>query len=459
MSKIKKQYVCSECGGSHPQWQGQCPHCEVWNTMSENIVEKIQSGGRSRNWAGEAGVSVTSLARVPAGAGVGRIISGSSEFDRVLGGGIAVGGVTLLGGDPGIGKSTLLLQTLAGIGKTHKVLYVSGEESLQQVAGRANRLGLDPEPIHAIAEVQLEKILATMANNSPRVVVIDSIQTVYSETLSSAPGSVAQVRECAAQLTQMAKRQDISILLVGHVTKDGSLAGPRVLEHMVDAVLHFEGDPQSPYRLIRALKNRFGAVNELGAFEMTEMGLKSVDNPSSMFLSLDRKASLGSCVFILQEGPRPMLIEIQSLVDDSPLGNPRRLAVGVDGNRLAMLLAILHKHAGLSCADQDVFVNAVGGARAIETACDLPMCLSLISSLRNKAVPEDVACFGEVGLNGEVRPVQRSEDRVREAAKQGFKRIMLPWRNLPAKMPPGVDVRGVRDLSETFSLIKEWETS
>lgn len=457
----KSVYVCSNCGGTTPKWQGQCPHCNEWNTLVESSADSLETGSGHRydrgtaNWAGAAS-AVGPLSEVPPSKGGNRIATGNSEFDRVLGGGLTVGGVVLLGGDPGIGKSTLLLQTLAHVGASRKVLYTTGEESLEQVKDRATRLGVDASVVLAVAETQLERLLATLEQEKPAVAVVDSIQTIYSDALNSAPGSVAQVRECAAHLTRMAKQNGITILLVGHVTKEGNLAGPRVLEHMVDATLYFEGDPQSPYRLIRAFKNRFGAINEIGAFEMTEGGLLPVDNPSAMFLSLERKPANGSCVLVMQEGQRSMLIEIQALVDDTTANNPRRLAVGIDLNRLSMLLAVLHKHCGLSCSDQDVFVNAVGGAKAHETAGDLALCMALISSIRNKPLPPHIACFGEIGLTGEIRPVQRGEDRVKEAAKLGFKRIMLPERNLPKHPPKGVELAGVRTLSEAFNVLKGW---
>lgn len=457
----KSSYVCSNCGGTTPKWQGQCPHCNEWNTLIETTEDPGTGAGHrydrqaGGNWAGASTV-VGRLSEVPPSEGGNRILTGNTEFDRVLGGGLTVGGVVLLGGDPGIGKSTLLLQTMAHVGRERKVLYTTGEESLEQVKDRAIRLGVNASAVLAVAETQLERLLATLEQEKPAIAVIDSIQTIYSEALSSAPGSVSQVRECAAQLTRMAKRNNITILLVGHVTKDGSLAGPRVLEHMVDATLYFEGDPQSPYRLIRAFKNRFGAINEIGAFEMTETGLLPVDNPSAMFLSLDRQPAKGACVLVMQEGQRSMLVEIQALVDDAAGNNPRRLAVGIDPNRLLMLLAVLHKHCGLSCTDQDVFVNAVGGAKAHETAGDMALCMALISSIRDKPLPPHIACFGEIGLTGEIRPVQRGEDRVKEAAKLGFKRIMLPERNLPKHPPQGVELAGVRTLSEAFSVLKGW---
>lgn len=388
-----------------------------------------------------------------------RIPTGIGEFDRVLGGGVVVGGVVLVGGDPGIGKSTLLLQAASSIGgqEGKTVLYVTGEESLQQVASRARRLGLDPDRMEALAETQAEQIMQVIDEQRPSLVIIDSIQTLYTDRIESAPGTVSQVRESAALLTQQAKQLGVAIFFVGHVTKDGSIAGPRVLEHMVDAVLQFEGDPQSPYRLIRAIKNRFGAANEIGAFEMTGSGLISVDDPSALFLAQDRKPAKGACVCVLQEGPRPLLIEIQALMDDVAGNNPRRLAVGVDGNRVAMLLAVLHKHGRLDVGGYDVYVNAVGGIKAMEPAADLSILMALVSSLREKSLPADMCCFGEIGLTGEVRPVQRAEERFREAARLGFRRILLPKRNMPNNVPKNIEVVGVADLAEAVQQLSVWE--
>lgn len=376
--------------------------------------------------------------------------TGNSELDRVLGGGMVVGSVVLLGGDPGIGKSTLLTQAMADMGNQLKTLYVTGEESLNQIADRAVRLGLNTDNIHALAETDVETILATAEAEKPQVMVIDSIQTLQSLALTSAPGTVTQVRESASQIVRYAKTQGCAVFLVGHVTKSGELAGPRVLEHMVDAVLYFEGDPSSPFRLIRAMKNRFGPVNELGAFEMGEEGLIPVDNPSSLFLSADRDPATGSTVFVMQEGPRALLIEIQALVDDMSSPNPRRLAVGVDANRLAMLLGVINKHAHMKTGDLDVFVNAVGGIRATEPAADLPMCMAILSSLREKPWDAGLACFGEIGLTGELRPVQHAEDRIREATKLGFERILLPHRNIPKKRPAGVEIISAKTLLEAM---------
>ena len=409
MAKAKTIYNCTECGGQTPKWQGQCPHCEAWNTLVESVAE-VAASGNNRFSALTATGKVQRLAEVEA-AEVPRTPTGIMEFDRVLGGGLVQGAVVLIGGDPGIGKSTLLLQTLAHLSTHKKVLYVSGEESTQQIALRAKRLVLDAHGMHLLAEIQLEKIQAAIAHEKPDVVVIDSIQTVYSEQLTSAPGSVSQVRECAAQLTRVAKSSNVTMILVGHVTKEGALAGPRVLEHIVDTVLYFEGDTHSSFRLVRAFKNRFGAVNELGVFAMTEKGLREVSNPSALFLSQHGSQVAGSCVMVTQEGTRPLLVEIQALLDAAHSPSPRRLSLGLEQNRLAMLLAVLHRHAGIACFDQDVFINAVGGVKITEPGADLAVLLAIVSSLRNKPLPEKLVVFGEVGLAGEVRPVQRGQEQ------------------------------------------------
>jgi DNA repair protein RadA/Sms len=382
-----------------------------------------------------------------------RIATGIAEFDRALGGGLVPGGVVLIGGDPGIGKSTLLLQALAGLSEAHPVLYVSGEESGEQVALRARRLALNTRKLQLLAEINLEKILSTLQTEKPLVAVIDSIQTLWSDQLSSAPGSVAQVRECAAQLTRLAKTAGITVILVGHVTKEGALAGPRVLEHIVDTVLYFEGDTHSSFRLVRAFKNRYGAVNELGVFAMTDRGLKGVSNPSALFLSQHGQAVPGSCVMVTQEGTRPLLVEIQALVDQSH-GNPRRLTVGLEAQRLAMLLAVLHRHAGIVCFDQDVFVNAVGGVKIAEPAADLAVLLSIISSLKNKALPEKLVVFGEVGLAGEIRPAPRGQERLKEAAKLGFTRAMIPEANRPRQTIAGMEVIAVSRVEEAVEKLR-----
>lgn len=450
MAKIKSQYSCTECGAVSPKWQGQCPGCNAWNTLVETVAEK-PSGHRFESLAPTtrllklSDIDAREAARIP---------TGIAEFDRALGGGLVAGGVVLIGGDPGIGKSTLLLQALAYLAQAHKVLYVSGEESGEQVALRARRLGLDTGNLPLLAEINLERILATLQAEQPQVAVIDSIQTLWSDQLSSAPGSVAQVRECAAQLTRLAKQAGITVILVGHVTKEGALAGPRVLEHIVDSVLYFEGDTHSSFRLVRAIKNRFGAVNELGVFAMTETGLKGVSNPSALFLSQHGQDVAGSCVMVTQEGTRPLLVEIQALVDAAH-GNPRRLTVGLDAQRLAMLLAVLHRHAGIVCFDQDVFVNAVGGVRISEPAADLAVLLSITSSLKNRALPSKLVVFGEVGLAGEIRPAPRGQERLKEAAKLGFTRALIPEANRPRQPIPGMEVIAVKRVEEAVTRIRE----
>ena len=449
MAKSKSTYSCNECGGQTLKWQGQCPHCQAWNTLIETVSEKSTSRFTPVSETGH----VQSLSMVDDGEEE-RYSTGVTEFDRVLGGGLVHGGVVLLGGDPGIGKSTLLLQTLCHMSSTHNVLYVSGEESARLVALRAKRLALDASAVHMLAEIQLEKIQSVLSERKPDIAVIDSIQTVYSEALQSAPGSVAQVRECAAQLTRLAKASGTCIILVGHVTKEGALAGPRVLEHMVDTVLYFEGDTHSSFRLIRAFKNRFGAVNEIGVFAMSEKGLKEVTNPSALFLSHHDSQVAGSCVMVTQEGTRPLLVEIQALVDEAHAPNPRRLSVGLEQNRLAMLLAVLHRHAGIPCFDQDVFVNAVGGVKITEPGADLAVLLAIVSSLKNKPLTEKMVVFGEVGLAGEVRPVQRGQERLKEAAKLGFTSAIIPKANKPKQSIPGIEIIAVERIEEAVSRMR-----
>ena len=451
MAKDKTLYTCSECGGTTPKWLGQCPHCQAWNTLSETAAPNAGSG-KNRFEALARSAPVTRLADIEA-QDVQRTPTGQEELDRVLGGGIVPGGVVLIGGDPGIGKSTLLLQAAESLSNRLKVLYVTGEESGAQVAMRAQRLGLSGANVQVMAEIQLERILATIAEHQPAFVIIDSIQTLYSEQLSSAPGSVAQVLECAAHLTRTAKASGCAMVLVGHVTKEGALAGPRVLEHIVDTVLYFEGDTHSSFRLVRAIKNRFGAVNEIGVFAMTEKGLKGVTNPSAIFLSTHEAPVPGSCVLVTLEGTRPMLVEIQALVDSGG-PSPRRLSVGLERDRLAMLLAVLHRHAGVACMDQDVFVNAVGGVRISEPAADLSVLLAIQSSLRGKALPRGFIAFGEVGLAGEVRPAPRGQERLKEAAKLGFATAVVPKANLPKKPIEGLTVHGVDRIEEAMGLVR-----
>ena len=476
----KTQYSCTACGGISPKWLGKCPACNEWNTLEETIAE-ASGGARHRYQSLAKAQPVATLSEIEA-ADVDRTPTGQPELDRVLGGGIVEGGVILIGGDPGIGKSTLLLQaaeTLSGQpapgrsqsglsqsggstsgggpggpgGQFLKVLYVTGEESVAQVALRARRLGLSGARLRVMAEIQLEKIQAALANEQPAFCVIDSIQTVYSDQLTSAPGSVAQVRECAAQLTRTAKASGCAIVLVGHVTKEGALAGPRVLEHIVDTVLYFEGDTHSSFRLVRAIKNRFGAVNEIGVFAMTEKGLKGVSNPSAIFLSTHGAPVPGSCVLVTLEGTRPLLVEIQALVDAGG-PSPRRLSVGLDRDRLAMLLAVLHRHAGVSCSDQDVFVNAVGGVRISEPAADLAVLLAIQGSLRSKALPSGFFAFGEVGLAGEVRPAPRGQERLKEAAKLGFSIALVPKANAPKKPIEGLTVHAVERIEEAIDVVR-----
>jgi DNA repair protein RadA/Sms len=456
MAKVKTNYTCTECGGISNKWAGQCPACGQWNTLVETLVETAGVNRYSNQHQSLAQTApVLSLVDIEA-IDVPRFGTGIEEFDRVLGGGLVPGGVVLIGGDPGIGKSTLLLQALANISKLKQVLYVSGEESGSQIALRARRLALDAnaKDLKLQAEIQLEKILGTLAEHKPDVAVIDSIQTIYSDALTSAPGSVAQVRECAAQLTRAAKTSDTTIIMVGHVTKEGALAGPRVLEHIVDTVLYFEGDTHSSFRLVRAFKNRFGAVNELGVFAMTEKGLKGVSNPSALFLSQHDNQVPGSCVMVTQEGTRPLLVEIQALVDSSHVPNARRLSVGLEQNRLAMLLAVLHRHAGIAAFDQDVFINAVGGVKITEPAADLAVLLAINSSMRNKPLPRGLVVFGEVGLAGEIRPAPRGQERLREAAKLGFSIAMIPKANAPKQEIEGLKVVAVERIDEALQKIR-----
>ena len=453
MAKVKTIYVCQACGGSTPRWQGQCPACQAWNTLEESLSESTSSNARFQGLA--QAVPRQKLSAIKA-EDMPRLPTGVDEFDRVLGGGLVPGGVVLIGGDPGIGKSTLLLQALAEMSTAGvSVLYSSGEESAAQIALRAKRIALNAPQLEVLAEIQLEKLLTTIDAARPQVVVVDSIQTVYSDALTSAPGSVAQVRECAAQLTRYAKSSGICMLMVGHVTKDGHLAGPRVLEHIVDTVLYFEGDTHSSFRLVRSIKNRFGAVNELGVFAMTEKGLKGVSNPSAIFLSQHAEMVPGACVLVTQEGSRPLLVEIQALVDTAHIPNPRRLAVGLEQHRLAMLLAVLHRHAGIACFDQDVFLNAVGGVKISEPAADLAVLLAIQSSIRNRALPKELIVFGEVGLAGEIRPCPRGQERLKEAAKLGFTIAIIPKANLPKSKIPGLRVIPVERIDEAISAANE----
>ncbi len=448
MKKAKTAYVCTDCGATALQWFGACPSCGAAGTLTETLSER----GSVKRISGVAPGAV-SLHDVETRE-LERLSTGIGELDRVLGGGLVAGQVVLIGGDPGIGKSTLLLQALSSMGSSSKTLYISGEESAEQVAMRARRLALDARAVHLIAEIQLERIVASLQAQRPEVAVVDSIQTLWSEALQSAPGSVAQVRECAAQLARHAKKSGTALFIIGHVTKEGAIAGPRVLEHIVDTVLYFEGDPHSSFRLVRAVKNRFGAVNELGVFAMTDKGLRAVSNPSALFLSNHGKNVAGSCVLATLEGTRPLLVEIQALVDSAHTPNPRRLSVGLEQNRLAMLLAVLNRHAGIATFEQDVFVNAVGGVRIGEPAADLAVCLAVVSSLTDRAIPSKTVVFGEVGLAGEVRPAPRGQDRLKEAAKLGFEKAIVPKANLPKAKIAGIEVIAVERVDQAVQVLR-----
>jgi len=453
MAKTKTSYTCTACGASFPQWAGRCNDCGGWNTLTE-VLAAVPAAGRFAGYSGEGGSNVTQLSAVRADAQL-RTSVGLQELDRVLGGGLVSGSVVLIGGDPGIGKSTLLLQVLSALSGHLNSLYVTGEESLEQISLRAGRVGIEAQGIRLLSETSVERIIATAGREQPQVMVLDSIQTLYTEALQSAPGSVAQVRESAAQLVRFAKQSGIAMFLVGHVTKEGTLAGPRVLEHMVDTVLYFEGDPGDRYRILRAIKNRFGAVNELGVFAMTETGLREVRNPSAIFLSRHEQPVPGSVVMVTWEGTRPMLVEVQALVDQSQLGNPRRVTLGLEQNRLSMLLAVLHRHGGLMLADQDVFVNVVGGVRVSETAADLAVLLAVMSSYRDRPLPADLIVFGEVGLSGELRPVPNGQGRLHEAAKHGFHRAIIPAANKPRQSIDGLEVTAVQRLSQVLDTVAE----
>jgi len=454
VAKAKTAFVCNDCGADFPKWQGQCGECHAWNTLSEVRLSGPASKSASVRSTGRSGYAGTtaSVQRLEEVAVVDlpRLRSGFDEFDRVLGGGFVPGSSILIGGHPGAGKSTLLLQTLCRLAAQQPALYVTGEESPEQIALRANRLGLPTNQLQLMAETDVDAILASVEALKPRVLVVDSIQVVHSETLTSAPGSVSQVRDCAAQLTRYAKQTGIVLILVGHVTKDGSLAGPKVLEHMIDCSILLEGDHDSRFRTLRGQKNRFGAVNELGIFAMTDAGMREVTNPSAIFLDRSEHIAPGTTVVVVWEGTRPLLVEIQALVDDSSLGNPRRVTVGFEQNRLAMLLAVLHRHGGIQVGDQDVFANVVGGVRVMETSADLALLLAVVSSLRNRPLPRDWVVFGEVGLSGEIRPVASGQERLSEAAKHGFKLAIVPKGNAPKKSISGLKVVPVSRLSEAL---------
>ncbi len=451
MSKTKSAYVCNDCGADHPRWQGQCNACGTWNTLTEIIVstgkvEQVRSG-----YAGSTKAKVQNLNEIDLQA-VPRITSGFTELDRVLGGGIVPGAAMLIGGSPGAGKSTLLLQVMCQLAKTRKTMYITGEESLQQVAMRAQRLGLPADKLRVLAETNIEAICQLAQLEKPEIMVIDSIQVMHMTAIQSSPGSVSQVRESAAYLTRYAKLSNVSVFVVGHVTKDGSLAGPKVLEHCIDCSMMLDGDNDSRYRTLRSNKNRFGAVNELGVFAMTEKGMKEVRNPSAIFLNRSDMDSSGTVVLVIWEGSRPLLVEVQALVDYSQGGNPRRVAVGTEQNRLAMLLAILHRHGDVQMSDQDVFINVVGGVKVTETGADLALLLALVSSFRNRPLPKDLIVFGEVGLAGEIRPVPNGSERLSEAAKHGFKKAIVPKANIP-KQDLGMEVIAVTQLKEALEAL------
>lgn len=453
MAKRKIQYVCNDCGADFPKWQGQCTDCGAWNTLSEVVVASGRSAANRLGYAGEQSqlqvLHEVSLAEVP------RITTGMQELDRVLGGGLVPGSVILLGGDPGIGKSSILLQVLAMMSQHQPVLYVTGEESAEQVALRAHRMGLPADKMQLFTQTDVERISQVAREVKPSVMVVDSIQTMLMADISGAPGGVSQVRECAAVLTRLAKQTNTAILLVGHVTKSGEVAGPRVLEHIVDAVVYLEGERDGRYRLMRALKNRFGAINELGVFAMTDKGMKEVTKPSAIFLSREGTAQSGSVVMIVWEGSRPLLVEVQALVDDNQYGQPRRVTVGFDNQRLVMLLAVLNRHAGVQVGKQDVFVNVVGGVKVTETSADLAIIMAILSSLKNKPVPADLIAFGEVGLSGEVRPISNGVERMTEAAKHGFHHAIVPKANAPKQSPARMKVYPVSHVQDILRLLRE----
>ena len=449
MAKTQQAFVCNDCGADYRKWQGQCSECGQWNTVQEVRLAKAPKNARFEGYAGGEAGKVQLLKDVSL-EGLPRFSAGMGEFDRVLGGGFVPGSVVLIGGHPGAGKSTILLQTLCHLAETKSALYVTGEESLQQVAMRAKRLGLPTDKLKMLSQTRVEAVVEAARAESPDLLVVDSVQVMHLDDIASAPGSVSQVRESAAYLTRFAKQTGTVLILVGHVTKDGSLAGPKVLEHMIDCSIMLEGDHDARFRTLRGHKNRFGAVNELGVFAMTEQGMREVSNPSAIFLQRSDEVSSGSVVMVVWEGTRPLLVEIQALVDASHLGNPRRVAVGLEQNRLNMLLAVIHRHGGLMLGDQDVFVNVVGGVKVVETSADLALILALVSSFRDFALPQDLVSFGEVGLAGEIRPVPNGQERLREAAKHGFKRAIVPAGNAPKEPIKGLHVVAVKHLAEAL---------
>lgn len=455
MAKAKVAYVCTDCGAEYLRWQGQCGECQAWSTISEFRVGSGQSSARGQQREGYAGalqskvqtLDSIDLQELP------RFTTGFKEFDRVLGGGVVPGSAILIGGEPGAGKSTLLLQVMCYLAQSMNTLYVTGEESLQQIAMRANRLALPTDKLRMLAETNVETLCLRAEDEKPGIMVIDSIQVMHMSDVQSAPGSVSQVRESAAYITRFAKQKNVAIIMVGHVTKDGSLAGPKVLEHCIDCSVMIEGTTDSRFRTLRGNKNRFGAVNELGVFAMTGAGLKEVKNPSAIFLNRAEQHSPGSIVMVVWEGTRPLLVEVQALVDHSQLNNPRRVSVGLEQNRLSMLLAVLHRHGGLQMSDQDVFVNVVGGVKVTETSADLALLLALVSSFRDQSLPRDLVVFGEVGLSGEIRPVPSGQERLFEASKHGFTRAIVPKANMPKDKIEGMEVIGVERLSEALEAI------
>ncbi|WP_111978451.1 DNA repair protein RadA [Algibacillus agarilyticus] len=454
MAKAKSTWVCSDCGSEFNKWQGQCGDCKAWNTISEFRIAASSSSSSAKlsGYAGATDAKIETLESIELSE-VPRFSSGLAEFDRVLGGGIVPGSAVLIGGSPGAGKSTLLLQTMVQLAKTMNTLYVTGEESLQQVAMRADRLGLPKDKLKLLSETNVETICHMSRDVKPQIMVIDSIQVMHMPEIASAPGSVSQVRESAAFLTRYAKQNQVAIFMVGHVTKDGSLAGPKVLEHCIDCSIMLDGSADSRYRTMRGTKNRFGAVNELGVFAMTEKGLREVKNPSAIFLSQAENASPGSIVMVIWEGTRPLMVEIQALADTSQLNNPRRVTVGLEQNRLAMLLAVAHRHCGIQMGDQDVFVNVVGGVKVTETSADLALLLALYSSFRNLTLPQNLVAFGEVGLSGEIRPVPNGIERLKEAVKHGFKKAIVPKNNVPKQGIEGMELIAVTTLAEALESI------
>lgn len=453
MAKAKIKFICQACGSVINKWQGQCPECGEWNSLVEAREEEVKRASSSKGYSGQA-AEVQNLSNIVL-EDVDRISSGISEVDRVLGGGIVPGEVILIGGDPGIGKSSLLAQIMTYLSRNYKALYVTGEESLQQVAIRSRRMGLYEDKLLLVSETDVDSISHLAQKEKPQVMVIDSIQTMQLPDIPSAAGGVSQVRESAAALTKYAKQNNCAIFLVGHVTKSGEVAGPRVLEHIVDCVIFIEGQNDGRYRIMRAMKNRFGAVNEIGIFAMTDKGMQEVKNPSALFLSRENQEITGSVVSTVWEGSRPLLIEIQALADENAFGNPRRVAIGVDNNRLVMLLAAMHRHAHVFTGDKDIFINVSGGVKVTETSADLALIVAVISSLRNIIISNELIIFGEVGLSGEVRPVSYGQERIFEAEKHGFKEAIIPFANKPKRFSGKMKIQTIKHVSEILKLIGE----